>query len=426
MHRIRSLALSALVLLVAAVWLGTGTFVSGGKGPGEGATPILAFIEGGESGPISNTLGNAGLLAENHFAHDAEEAAMTIAQRNELHAQENGALLSVRTQTFSVQPMPVEVPLRGATQARAKITAVAETAGTVREMHVSKGQRVEEGDLLCTLDSGTRQAAVAQAEAGLDQARASLAQAQLDFDTNAQLRERGLAAANSANAAEVGLASAQASVRAAEAALENANAELDRTRIVAEVSGLVEDPIANRGAMLAQGAACATIVQLDPIVFKGNVPEVHIGMARTGLPALVRTVTGQEAEGEVTFIAASADAATRSFPVEIEVDNPDFTIRDGVTANATVNLGSLPGHLLPQSALTLNDDGVLGVRSVEDGVVAFHAVTIVSDTREGVWVSGLPATIDVIILGQEFVKTGQRVNASPASAAETTPESGGA
>eukprot|EP00873_Tetraselmis_striata_P030136 jgi/Tetstr1/450400/TSEL_037436.t1 len=249
----------------------------------------------------------------------------------------------------------------------------------------------------------------AWAEAALAQAEAGLAQAQLDLETNTSLRERGLAPANTANSVQVALAAAEAQVSSAQAALDNARAELDRTEIVAEVSGLVQAPIATRGSMLSQGSVCATIVQLDPIVFSGSVAEANITLARTGLPATLHTVTNQDATGEVTYVAASADDATRSFPVEIEFANPDFSIREGVTATATVNMGSMPGHLLPQSVLTLNDEGVLGVRAVQDGIVAFYPVTIVSDTREGVWVTGLPQSVDIITIGQEFVIEGQSV-----------------
>src|SRR5690606_3927096 len=118
------------------------------------------------------------------------------------------------------------------------------------------------------------------------------------------------------------------------------------------------DPVPTAGAMLAAGAPCATIVQLDPIVFAGMVPEAHIGLARLGLKADISTVTGQTVSGEVTYIASVADNATRSFPVEIEIPNADFAIRDGVTAQATVNIGTAPGQLLPQSVLTLDDEGV--------------------------------------------------------------------
>jgi multidrug efflux system membrane fusion protein len=82
-----------------------------------------------------------------------------------------------------------------------------------------------------------------------------------------------------------------------------------------------------------------------------------------------------------------------------------------LTAEATVRAGVAPAHLLPQSVLTLDDNGRLGVRAVENGVVAFHEVTIARDTREGVWVLGLPRQIEIITLGQENVSAGQAVNA---------------
>ncbi|SMQ61536.1 membrane fusion protein, multidrug efflux system [Devosia lucknowensis] len=405
MRALFSYGLAFAILLLAGGWLATGTLVQGGQGAGNGEKPIIAVIEGEEHGPIATTLGNAGLLAEHH--QPEVDPTKTIAQRNEETTGANAPLQSVRVERFTAQAMPLQVPLRGRTQAKATVTAVAETAGTVDTVHVTKGQRVNVGDALCTLDQGTRAAAVAQAEA-------ALAQAQLAFDTNADLRNRGLAAVNTATAAEVALAQAKAG-------LDNAKAELDRTEITAKVAGLVQDPLAVAGSMLAAGAPCATIVQLNPIVFTGMVPEAHIGLARTGLEATIKTVTGQTVEGTVSYISAVADNATRSFPAEIEIPNEDFAIRDGVTAEATVNLGTAPGHLLPQSVLTLDDEGVLGVRTVEDGKVAFHPVTIVSDTREGVWVTGLPAVADVITVGQENVTSGQAVQASPATeAAETT------
>lgn len=412
MRALFSYGLALLILLGAGAWLATGTLVQGGNGPGNGEKPIISVIEGEEHGPIHNAMADAGMLAEHH--EPETDPALTIAQRNEATTGSNAPLPDVRTQTFTAQPMPVEVPLRGRTQAKATVTAVAETAGTVDTVHVTKGQRVEVGDLLCTLDQGTRVAAVAQAQAAVDQANAALAQAQLNFETNAGLREKGLAPANTANAADVALAQAKAGVSQAAAGLDNAKAELDRTEITAKVAGLVQDPLALAGSMLNAGSPCATIVQLDPMIFAGMVPEKHIGLAKLGLVASIKTVTGQAVEGKVTYIASQADNATRAFPVEIEIPNPDFAIKDGVTAEALVNLGAAPGHLLPQSVLTLDDEGTLGVRTVENGVVAFHEVTIVSDTRQGVWVTGLPAVTEVITVGQEGVTAGQAVKASPA------------
>jgi multidrug efflux system membrane fusion protein len=416
MRALFSYGLALLILLGAGAWLATGTLVTGGNGPEEGVRPIISVIEGEDHGPISESLADAGVLAEHH---ENAEAALTVAQRNEQVNGENAPLQSVRTAIYDAQPMPIQVPLRGRTQAKATVTAVAETSGILETVHVTKGQKVAAGDLLCTLDQGTRAAGVAQAEAALAQAQAGIEQAQLDFDTNAQLRERGLAAPNTQNQYAVALRSAQAQLSSAEDALDNAREELERTEIVAKVAGVVQDPLANEGTMLAQGATCATIVQLDPMLFTATVPEAYIGLARTGLEATITTVTGQTLQGKVSYISSMANEATRAFPIEIEIPNGDASVRDGVTAQAVVEAGDAPGHLLPQSVLTLDDDGVLGVRTVEDGIVAFYPVTIVSDTREGVWVTGLPDHVQVITVGQEFVNAGEAVEATITDGTET-------
>jgi multidrug efflux system membrane fusion protein len=415
MRALFSYGVAFLILVLAGIWLGTGTLVMGGNGPGKGEQPIISVIEGEEHGPIATQLAESGVLAQHETEH-AIDPHMTIAQRNEEAMGANTQLQSVRTSTYVAQPMSIEVPLRGRTQAKASVGAVAETAGIVDTVHVTKGQNVAVGDLLCTLDQGTRAAAVAQATAGLEQANASLAQAQSDFDTNAELRNKGLAAPNTARQLEVTLSAAKAAISSAQAGLDNAQAELDRTEIHAKVAGVVQDPLVVAGAMLAMGQPCATIVQLDPMVFIGQVPEARIALARLGLEASIKTITGQEVSGKVTFISSTADAATRSFPVEIEFANAGGAIRDGITATATVNMGSAPAHLVPQSVLTLNDDGVLGVSIVNDGAVKFVPVQIASDTREGVWVLGLPNSADVITVGQEYVKDGQAVDATNVTA----------
>lgn len=411
MRALLSYGMAGIIVLLLAAWLATGTFVAGGHGPGKGERPIISLFEE-EGGPIGSALEESGLAAH-HEAEHAVDPHLTIAQRV---AQESGASApapSVRTSTYTVQPMAVEVPLRGRTKAKATVSVMPETSGIVEQVHVEKGQRVTVGELICTLEQGTRAAAVAQAEA-------ALAQAEADFETNAELRERGLQPANTARAMEVAL-------RAAEANLKNARAELERTEVRSPIDGVVQDPLAQIGDMLGAGAPCATIVQLDPMLFTGAVTEARIGYAKLGLPATITTVTGKTLEGKVSYISASADPATRAFAIEIEIPNADGEVLDGVTAEAVVDVGSAPAHLLPQSALTLDDEGVLGVRIVEaDSKVAFLPVTIVKDTREGVWVTGLPPSVDVITVGQEFVQAGQTVRATNVPPARDTAAAGSA
>jgi membrane fusion protein, multidrug efflux system len=392
MRAIYSYGVAGLILVAGAAWLATGTLVAGGHGPGNGEKAII---------PALHADASAGGHSEGEV-----DPHLTIAERVAEAAGAEGTLQSVRTQTFQIQAFPIEVPLRGRTKAKSTATITPETTGVVKAVNVTKGQRVEVGDLLCTLDQGTRAAAVATAQA-------SLAQAQADYDTNAALREKGLAAANTANALE-------AALKAAQSQYDQAKAEFDRTQVKTTVAGVVQDPVATVGSMLSPSTPCATVVELDPMLFVGTVPEARIGLAKLGLKAKVQTVTGKEVDGEVSYIAPTADDATRSFPVEIQMANTDGSVLSGITATATVEMGTLPAHLLPQSVLTLNDEGAIGVRAVESGEVKFYPVTIVSDSREGVWVTGLPPKVDVITVGQEFVVPGQKVDATNVTGTETT------
>lgn len=389
MRFLKSYGLAFLLVALIAGWMLTGTLIQGGRGPGQGEQPMIDAVEG-EDGPLRGFLMALGLI-------EPEEEAPAILSLEE-EAEQAEAAQFVRVAAFQAEDLPMVVQLRGRTQANATVAARAETSGIVKAVHVTKGQEVAEGDLLCTLDQGTRLARLATAEAQLEQARADLA-------NNVALRERGVAAANTARQFEVGLLAAQAS-------FDDAKAELDRTEIHAEAAGIIQDPLASVGASMSPGGECATIVQLNPMLFIGEVPEARVGQIDVGEPAQVTTVTGQQMIGNVRYVSSLANSATRTFTVEIELPNPDYAIRDGVTTEALIQVDTVRAHLVPQSVLTLDTDGTLGVRSVANDVVAFHPVQIVRDTREGVWITGLPELVDIITVGQEYVQAGQTVATS--------------
>lgn len=387
MRALYSYGTAGAILVVGALWLGSGTYVSGGNGPGNGERPVVALFD------------KDAAHVEHHLAEGAIDPHLTIAERVAANSGSDGPAQSVRTQTYAIKPYALEVPLRGRTRASSIVSVTPETSGVVSAVEAQKGQRVAAGEVLCRLDEGVRAAAVTQAQA-------ALAQAQKAFDSNLALRDKGIVAANTGLAAETALLQAQT-------ALDQAQQELDRAQIRTKVAGVVQDPVATVGTMLSPGQPCATVVELDPMLFVANVPEANIARAKLGLPSKVATVTGQSVEGTVSFISSVADEATRSFPIEIEIPNADGVLLSGITATATVNLGTVPAHLLPQSVLTLNEVGELGVRTVNaQSEVEFYAVTIISDAREGVWVTGLPLSVDVITMGQEYVVPGQKVEAT--------------
>jgi multidrug efflux system membrane fusion protein len=205
------------------------------------------------------------------------------------------------------------------------------------------------------------------------------------------------------------VAQAQSGIRSAEAAVTRAEEEIERLTITAPFSGYLESDTAELGALMQPGALCATIIQLDPIKLVGFVPEAQVDRVELGALAGARLASGREVMGQVTFLSRSADEQTRTFRVEITVPNPDVTIRDGQTADILIQTAGTMAHLLPTSAMTLNDDGQLGVRVVEDGLVRFVPVRMLRDTATASGSSGLPEVADVITVGQEFVTDGVAV-----------------
>ncbi len=354
--RIRGSHIAALVIAGAvAGWMGTGNVVIGGQANSENAVPPPAE-----------------------------------------RASNDDIAFKVRYVSVMPETRPEVLLVRGRTEADTVVAVRAETRGTLEKRFVEKGDHVKTGDLVCQLERGTRESAIAQASATLEQAI-------FDYEGALELREKGYAS-------ETRVKSLKAAMDAASARLKDAEWELSHTDILATADGVVQDPIAEIGTNLAVGDLCITLINPDPMMFIGQVSERQIGDIEVGHPALITMVSGEEVNGTIRYIAPSADAATRTFRVEIEIPNSDRTLRDGVTAAAVIQLDGSEAYRIQPSWLTLDDDGSLGVRVVDQNdVVAFRKLNIISHTPETMWVTGLEPDMRVITVGQDYVIAGQTV-----------------
>mmetsp|Transcript_23967 Transcript_23967/g.43802 ORF Transcript_23967/g.43802 Transcript_23967/m.43802 type:complete len:415 (-) Transcript_23967:8174-9418(-) len=367
----------------------------------------------------------------------ADTAPQTQTEMAETPSATSGLIrvVAVRSEARTINSAVV---LRGETEADRQVEVRAETSGLVITEPLRRGSHVTAGQELCRLDVGTSTAVLAEAKARLLEARARIPSAQASvaeaearleeakINDNAarKLSEGGFASstrvastAASVRAAEAaiqsatsGLESTQAGIESAQALVAAAEREVDRLTMTAPFDGLLESRTAELGSLMQPGSLCGTVLRLDPIRVVGFVPETDINRVNEGSLAGARLTTGQEVTGQVTFVSRSADPQTRTFRVEVTVPNEDLVIRDGQTAEIMISADGAAAHFLPQSSLTLNDDGTLGVRIVEEGgVVAFKAVDLLRDGTDGIWVGGLPAQASVIVVGQEFVVEGVTV-----------------
>ncbi|MGJ8624842.1 MAG: efflux RND transporter periplasmic adaptor subunit [Yoonia sp.] len=276
---------------------------------------------------------------------------------------------------------------------------LAETSGDIAEVLVSKGDNVQAGDVIARFDPTNN-------NADANRAAQDLAVAEREFDNAQALLERGVATTDRVAQARAALASAQAQVTAAS---QSANA----LTITAPFAGRIETLDLDAGEYVAAGTQVGRLVDITPLTVAIQVPQQSLTLLSAGRPAQVQFITGEARDGVVTFVGTSASSETRTFLAEIEVDNADGAIPAGISAEVVIPTGEANAHFLSPSIVSLNTEGALGVKTVNsDNIVEFFPIQVVKAQIDGIWVTGLPDSVDVITVGQGFVSAGETVASS--------------
>ncbi len=275
-------------------------------------------------------------------------------------------------------------------------TMRAETSGDIAEVLVSKGQDVSAGDIIARFDPTNN-------DADANRASEALIQAQREFDNAEQLLDRGVATTDRVVQARAALASAQAQVTAVEQAAE-------ALTITAAFDGRIETLNLDEGEFVSAGTEVGRLVDITPLTVAIQVPQQSLTGLSVGQPATVRFITGEEREGVLTFVGTSAASETRTFLAEIEVANEDGAIPAGVSAEVVIPTGEVTAHFLSPSIVSLDSEGALGIKTVNaDNVVEFYEIEVVKAQIDGIWVTGLPESVDIITVGQGFVNETETV-----------------
>lgn len=308
------------------------------------------------------------------------------------------SLPTVVTRLVTAMPHAAKIKIFGRSETSREVMINAATAGAVISTPVSEGRFVRKGTIVCRQNVNARQAM-------LDQANAKLRSREVDFTAAERLVERGFASENQALSAQAALDAAKATVKQAEIELENIN-------IRAPFSGVYEKQIAELGDYLVPGQACGQLIELNPLNISVDLTENQLALVSKGQSADIELATGEMVVGTVNLIESGANPATRTFRAEIKVDNPDNKLKAGVTASVKLNGAEKTAHSIPAYILSLNDNGVVGVKYMDGEFVRFAAVETIDETGENIWVTGLPDKVDIIVQGQEFVTEGIKAQAT--------------
>ena len=303
-------------------------------------------------------------------------------------------IITVRASEFEAKDKTYFLTVRGRTEVEKKVMLKPKTSSTILKK-LDKGSFVKKGQIICTLDPENRSAA-------LDEAVANKTKAQLQYDAIKQLADEGYRSENA-------VATADAALKGAIARVEMATNELNNTKINAPFDGYIEDVFVEVGDLISPTQPCAKLMQLDPITVTGEVTEKNVELITENQLVDVKLLDGSNLKGKIDYVSKSANPSTRTYKVEALVSNREGLIREGLTADMKVPLKNVKAHLIPSYLLSLNDLGDLGIKIVNQNIVRFIAIQIIEDTLEGIWVAGLPSSVTIITVGQEYVMDGQKI-----------------
>ena len=291
--------------------------------------------------------------------------------------------ITVRVINQNSIPYQEEILIKGFAEADKKVELKSETSGKVTALPIQQGSFVRKGDVICSLFVAEKESFFKKAE--------------LEFKSAEKLFDEGLYSSNQ--------------LQNIKSNFERAKLELDNASIKAPFNGIVDRIAIDEGDFLTRGSTCATLLDLNPMILAGEISEADLINISKGSPALIETIDGSKFNGKISYIASSANPITHTFRIEVEVENKQNLIKDGASAKIFISAKEQLANLVPLSILRLDDQGNLGVRLISSqGTVEFKKINLIQDTKNGVWVSGLPSSSKIITVGQDYVNDGEKVN----------------
>ncbi|WP_224721444.1 efflux RND transporter periplasmic adaptor subunit [Candidatus Wolbachia massiliensis] len=305
---------------------------------------------------------------------------------------------SVKIQEYEPQSRTIYLNFSGTVNPLHRAALTSEVSGRVTAIYLSDGEKVKKDDMVLKIEDFGRTEQV-------EKAKALLKQREVEYDSSITLNKRGYRAQIQVEAAFTALQSAKADLKRLELDLEN-------TTVKSPINGYIDKINTNEGDFVNAGQKIADIVNFNQVFAVLYTSENEVSKIEQGSTAQIKLLDGRELEGRVSFISKIAEPKTGSYRVEVKVINNEMIFLQGLTANVSLPSGEKFAYKIPSSALGLSDDGILGVKIVDDNShVVFIPIEIVDHESDGVWVvtNNENKHINLIVLGHLFVKPGDKV-----------------
>lgn len=336
------------------------------------------------------------------------------AQNN--NGEEERQALPVETLTLSPTAFEERVELTGSVEARDDATLSAQGNGTL-VMLQELGTELASGAVVAQLDSLSEASAVRQARAQLRTAEVQLESAEDAYRRQEPLYRDSVISAIEFEQVRSQRDQARAAVEQAEAALEQARDQLDNTTLRMPFAGTVEEHLVRRGEQISPGMPVARVVNTEQVRVEVGVPERYSDDISVGQEVDLRfgNRDGNGHTGQIVFVSRAINPGSRTFSVEVEVDNPEGRLKPEMTARVSLPLRQREDVLvIPRRAAERDEEGynVYVVRE-ENGQPQVEARLVeLGPSYEGrvVVESGLEPGDELVVGGQEALSAGTPVN----------------
>lgn len=308
-------------------------------------------------------------------------------------------VINVEVVEVAQEPFREEIRLTGVARANRDVEIAAEESGVVREVLVEKGSRVREGQPILRIDDRVLRAQV-------EQARAQAELAEQTWQRRKRLWEEDRVGS------ELAYLEARFAAEQAAANLEALQTRLERTTIHAPFAGILEDRRVEVGTMVSPGQIVARVVELGTVKVAAGVPERYAPDVKAGGEVVVRfdVLSGETFPGSIDYVGATVNPQNRTFPIEVEMENPQGLIKPEMVASVVVERRTLSeAVVVPQDALVRVADGYVAFVAEGDLARARPVELGPAQRNQVVVQSGLEPGDRLIVVGQRTVADGDRI-----------------
>lgn len=324
------------------------------------------------------------------------EVKVSSDQAPERQQDPEAGLTSVEVETLQARLHEPGIQLQGQLEPWFSVSLGARVPGTVEEVAADLGESVTKGQVLARLSDDGRSALVDRWNARVKQLEADLAAARRlrsdNFTSQSQLLDL------------------ESELAAARAELTSARLAVQHLTPAAPFNGIINARHVDPGTLVQVGSPLFELVRIDRLKATGQIPQQAASQVAVGQGVMIDLLDGGQLQGVVTFVASAANPQTRSFAVEIAVENPELKRVAGGSASLRIALPEVKAMFISPAYLSLGDDGRPGIKYVDgNNRVVFETVRLLSVSTEGAWVTGLPDEIRLITRGGGFVSEGEEV-----------------